>query len=222
MRWRTKPAILLVKIPTATKSAPPVRTGAGWREDGTGRSSVNVFVCRRLAERAARFLHEKRLDEHVEVAVEHAVDVADLLFGPVIFGELIRMEDVAPNLAAERDLLLRAPDLIELRLVLLELDVVEPRFQDAHRRIAVAMLRPFVLTRDHEAGRQVGNADGRIGDVDVLTTCTARPEGIDPNVLVVNHDIDVFRQFGPDIERRERRMPPRRLIERRNAHEAMD
>ena len=43
----------------------------------------------------------------VDVAVEHAVDVADLLLGPVILDELIRMQDVAADLAAERDLLLQ-------------------------------------------------------------------------------------------------------------------
>ena len=40
--------------------------------------SASSSPCRRLAERAARLLHQVGLDEAVEVAVEHAVDVADL------------------------------------------------------------------------------------------------------------------------------------------------
>ena len=75
----------------------------------------------RLAERAARLLHQKRLDERVDVAVEHAVDVADLLLGAVVLDELIRLQDVAADLAAERDLLLDAADLVQLRLLLLHL-----------------------------------------------------------------------------------------------------
>src|SRR4029077_19008970 len=74
----------------------------------------NVVVWRRLAERAARLLHEIGLDEHVDVTVEHAVHVADLLFRPVIFHQLIRMQHVAADLAAERDLLFCAANLVEL------------------------------------------------------------------------------------------------------------
>src|SRR5438552_14277425 len=91
-----------------------------------------VFVRRGLAERAARLLHEIRLDEDVDIAVEHAVDVADLLLGPMILHELVRMQDVTADLAAERDFLLRAANLIELRLVLFHLDVIEPRLEHAH------------------------------------------------------------------------------------------
>src|SRR5436189_210868 len=64
---------------------------------------VKIVVRHSLAERAARLLHEIRLDEQVGVAVEHAVDVADLLLRPVILDELVRMQDVAADLAAECD-----------------------------------------------------------------------------------------------------------------------
>src|SRR5437899_645428 len=45
---------------------------------------VNILVCQGLAERAARFPHQVRLDEHVDIAVEHAVHIADLLFGAMV------------------------------------------------------------------------------------------------------------------------------------------
>src|SRR6266851_3557888 len=129
-RCRTRPASRLHRIPTATNSderpveRDPSRASASSRapsrEEGFSRASaspagsVKFFVWRSLAERAARFLHQVALDEDIDVAVEHAVDVADLLFRPVILGELIRVQHVAANLAAESDLLLHAADLVEL------------------------------------------------------------------------------------------------------------
>src|SRR4051812_9580129 len=70
--------------------------------------SVKILVRRDLAERAVRLLHQIRLDELVDVAVEHAIHVADRFLRPVILGELVRMQHVAADLAAEADRLLRA------------------------------------------------------------------------------------------------------------------
>ena len=41
-------------------------------------------------------------------------------------------------------------------------------------------------------------------------------------VLLVDLDVDVVGQLRPDVERRERRVAARRLIERRDAHQPMD
>src|SRR5215472_1041181 len=84
---------------------------------------IKVFVRRGLAERAARLLHQIGLDEHVDVSIEDAVDIPDLLLRPVILDHPVRVQHVAPNLMAERDFLFRAANLIELRLILLNLDV---------------------------------------------------------------------------------------------------
>src|ERR1041384_869112 len=117
-RWRTSPARRLKRIPSATKNA-------------ERRGLVNVLVDGR-GEGPAGFFHQVRLDELIDVPVEHAVDVADLLLRPEVLDELIRLQHVAANLAAERDLLLRAANLIELRLILFQLQIVEARFQDLH------------------------------------------------------------------------------------------
>src|SRR5262245_50057816 len=100
-------------MPAATKTAAP---------------SFNV-VLRRLSERAARALHQEGLDENVDVAVEHPVHISDLLFRSVVLHELVRVQHIAPDLAAEGDLLLGPADLLQLGLLLLELQVVEPRLQ---------------------------------------------------------------------------------------------
>src|SRR5262249_4110514 len=239
-RWRTRPVRRLRRMPAATNTAPPRSRGPG--EPGRSGGSeyvessdlpdlpglpgpldlVNVVVWRRLPERAAPALHQIALDEDLDVAVEHTVDVADLFLGAVVLHHLIGVQDVAADLTAEVDVFLDAADLVELRLVLFHLHVVEPRFQHAHRRVAVAVLRALVLTRDDQAGRQVRDADRRVGDVDVLPAGASRPERVDADVLVVDHAVRGLRQFRPDIEGRERGVAPRRRIERRNPHETVD
>ena len=68
-----------------------------------------------------------RLDERVEIAVEHTVDVAGLVLGAEVLHELVRREHVAADLAAEPDALLLALDGDELLLALLALEVGESR-----------------------------------------------------------------------------------------------
>src|SRR5260221_14555417 len=98
-------------MPAATKTAAP---------------SFNV-VLQDLPKGAARSLHQVRLDEDIDVSVEHAADVADLLLRTVVLHELIRVQHVTANLAAEGDPLLDAADALQPRLLLLHLHVVEPR-----------------------------------------------------------------------------------------------
>ena len=84
------------------------------------------------------------------------------------------------------------------------------------------MLRSLVLAGHDDAGREVSEPNGGIGDVDVLAARAARSIGVDPQVLVVDVDVDVLGQLGPDVHRREGGMAPGGLIERRNAHEPMN
>ena len=81
------------------------------------------------------------------------------------------------------------------------------------------MLRAFVLARDDDAGREMREAHRGVGDVDVLAAGAARPVGVDAQVVLVDLDIDVLGQLGPDVHGRERGVSPRRLIERRDAHQ---
>src|SRR5262245_12191217 len=143
------PTMRVSEIPSATETAPDRRPGA----------SVNVIVWRFGAERAARAFHQVGLDEAVDVAVEHAVDVANLFLRSLILDESIRREHVAADLTAEGDLLLGAANLIELGLLFFQLEVVESRLQDLHRRVAIAVLGAFVLTRHDDARRQVRDAN---------------------------------------------------------------
>src|SRR5437016_5150042 len=98
-RERIRPTSRDPKMPVATSIADrPARGGGPVPSALCPLPLFKVVVWRRLAERAARFLHQVRLDEHVDVAVEDAVDVAHLLLRPVVFDHLIRMKHVAANL----------------------------------------------------------------------------------------------------------------------------
>jgi hypothetical protein len=67
----------------------------------------------------------------------------------------------------------------------------------------------------------VRDAHGGIRDVDVLPTGAARPVGVDPEVLVLNLDVHVVGQLGPDEHGGKRGVSPRRLIEGRDADQTM-
>ena len=77
-----------------------------------------------------------------------------------------------------------------LLLLLLLLELVEARAQDLHRHRLVLVLRALVLTGDDDAGREVRQAHGGVGLVDVLAAGAARAVGVDAQVLVVDLDLD--------------------------------
>src|SRR5882724_10549148 len=85
--------------PTGVTTAPAPASDVSGCDHTRSSMSVKVVVCGRLAQGAARFLHQIRFDEPVDVAIQNAIDVTDLLFRPVILHELIRVEDVAADLA---------------------------------------------------------------------------------------------------------------------------
>ncbi len=70
-------------------------------------------------------------------------------------------------------------------------------------------------------GRQVRDAHGGVGDVDVLAAGTARAVGVDAEVLVGDLDLDVLVDLRRHVHRRERRVPALCGIERRDPDQAM-
>ena len=86
-----------------------------------------------------------RLDEPVDVTVEHPLRVADLLVGPMVLDHLIGREHVRADLRSEVDRLALPADRLHLVLTLLAFSLGEPRLQDAHRHGPVLQLRSLVL-----------------------------------------------------------------------------
>src|SRR6185295_8237086 len=90
---------------------------------------------------------EFRLDQLLEVAVEDAVDVADLDVGPVVLHEPVWGEDVGTDLRTEVDPLAFAPQVLEFGLLLLPHPLGQPSLEDPHRHGPVLQLRTLVLAR---------------------------------------------------------------------------
>ena len=111
---------------------------------------------------------DQRIDEAVEVAVEDRRQVvqvhADAVVGDAVLREVVGPDLLRPIARADH----RAPrgGLRLVRLALLHLE--QAGAQHGHRLGLVLVLALLVLDRDHEAGRQVGDAHGRVGRVDAL------------------------------------------------------
>src|SRR5439155_1836665 len=138
------------------KRASPRRRGALPGRDGRSRDGV-VAVGR-----------DQRVDDRIELAVQHARDLVDLEADPMI-GDPVLGEVVGPDLLRP----LAGPDLAATRVgellgLLAHLEVVEARPQDRHRLGAVLELRALVLALDDDAGREVRQPDGALDLVDVL------------------------------------------------------
>src|SRR5215210_1811618 len=99
------------------------------------------------------------VDESVEFAVEHPVHVRRLLAGAMILHQLVRVEDVGPDLGPPLDLGLLPALRGDLLLPLLALQLEEPSPQDAHGYFPILVLAPLVLALSHDARGKVGDPD---------------------------------------------------------------
>ena len=132
------------------------------------------------------------------------------------------MQDVAPDLVAPAGLDVLALERAQLGLLLLERALEEPRLEDLDRDLLVLGLRPLVLALGDDPGRQVGQADGRVGLVDVLAAGALRAERVDPDLVPVELDLDVVVDLGQDLDERERRLAPVLRVERADPDEPVD
>src|SRR5207237_5651976 len=130
-RGRSKRAPLASPAPesASTRSAPRRSSRAA----AASASTRAPLLLRALA----RALREVGVDELGEVAVEDALHVADLVARPQILDELVRLQDVRADLAAESDVLLLPLDALHFLLPLLDLELIEPRAQQLHGHVAV-------------------------------------------------------------------------------------
>src|ERR671910_2567897 len=136
-----------------------------------GQASLLRYVrtCRgSLAERPEGLDHlsgglgeQIRVDEPVDVAVEDALGVPDLVAGPVVLDLLVGLEHVAANVGAPEARVGRHPAFArDLGLALLELQFGEPRAEHPHRRLLVRCLRALVLALDDDSAREVRDPHG--------------------------------------------------------------
>ena len=114
-------------------------------------ASASASARGHCSERAPPVVGRERLGELVELALEDPVELVhgqlDAVVGDPVLGEVVGADLLRALARAD----LRAPRRVELGPLALELALVEPRAQDAHRLLAVLQLRLLVLHRDDDA-----------------------------------------------------------------------
>ena len=141
---------------------------------------------------------------------------------PEVLDHLVGVEDVAPDLVAPAGLDVLALELADLGLLLLEGALEEARLQDLDRHLLVLGLAPLVLALGDDARREVGQPDRRVGLVDVLAAGALGAEGVDPDLVPVQLDLDVVVDLGQDLDEGERRLASLLRVERADPDEAVD
>ena len=132
----------------------------------------DLSIQRYAAPVRGRALQQVRAHEAVQVAVEHRLRVARLEVGAVVLHELVRVEDVRADLAAEADVLLRAALLGELRLALL---LASSASRERRMRIAVALLDVCERSFWHCTTIPVGRCVIRTAESVLFTCCPPAP-----------------------------------------------
>src|SRR6266481_125913 len=114
------------------------------------------------------------LHERPQIAIQHAIHVADLQFRTVILDHPVRLQNILPDLRTEINVQFRILNLFRDLALLLQFEFVKLRAQHAHRLLFVLMLRPLILAIGHQARRDVRDPHRRIGRIDMLPTLAAR------------------------------------------------
>ena len=105
--------------------------------------------------------------------------------------------------------------------LLLPLVREQPRLEQRQRAGAVLVLRPLVLAFDHDAGGQVGDADRRVGLVDVLAAGARGAIGVDAQVRGVDLDGFDLLELGQDRDGARRGVDASLRLGRRHALHAV-
>ena len=140
----------------------------------------------------------------------------------VVLDPLVGVEEVAADLRSPGDFLDLAALLGQLfgPFALLQLDQL--RAQQLHRHRLVLGLRALVLALHDDPGRDVGDPYRRVGLVDVLAAGARGAVGVDPQVGVVDLDLDPLVDQRPDVDLGEAGVAARRGVEGRDPHQPVD
>jgi len=104
----------------------------------------------------------------LDIPVQNAVRVGGLVLRPVILHQTVRMKHVGPYLTPQPISSFEILNRLKLLPFLGQLQFIKPRPQDLPGHFTVPYLRPFILAGNHDSCRNVRDANGRVGDVDVL------------------------------------------------------
>src|SRR5579884_2764494 len=181
------PSPYTVSVGKATR--PPERSSSAAR---TMSSCSLRDILSPVTRHAARIApHQPGMNQIVDVAVQHAIHVADGQLAAEALHKPTGSQHVVTNLAAEVDVQLGILELVLLGALFRHLMLVQARLELLHGAGAVFVLGPLVLALDHDAGRNVREANRRLRAVDVLAAGAAGPEHVHLQVFGLNVDFDV-------------------------------
>ena len=141
----------------------------------------------------------------------------------VVLDHLVGVQDVGADLVAPAGLDVLPLEHGDLGLALGDAALEQAGAEDLHRRLAVLVLRALVLALGHDARREVGEAHGRVGLVDVLPAGALGAERLDAQLVVGDlADLGVVLDLGQHLDEGERRVAPLLGVERADAHEPVD
>src|SRR3954466_1947079 len=187
LRTTTDPRSVALTTGRTTGSTKRARSGSA------GGAGVWAIVGLREVSEAVRLVrHDERIDERVELALQHARHVVDRGPDPVVGHPVVR-EVVRPDLLGALSPADHQPAVRALRFALFaELHVVQPGSQHRHRLGLVLVLALLVLDLDDEPRREVRDAHGRVRRVDGLAARARAALDLDPEVaLLVDVHLDV-------------------------------
>ena len=161
------------------------------------------------------------VDETVDVAVHDGVDVAVFKAGARVLGQRVGHEDIGAYGAAEVYLHLHALDVADLLQVFALLDLGQLGAQHVLAVLEVLEVAALHLAGHDDAGRQVGQAHGAGGLVDLLAAGTGGAEHVHLDVLVAQLDLARVGDLGHDLHGGEARLPAAGGVEGADAHQAV-
>src|SRR5699024_9087015 len=156
----------------------------------------------------ARFHCKVCVDKAVDVAVHDGVDVAVFKAGARVLGERVGHENVRAYGAAEVYLHLHALDVAYLLEVLALLYLGELGAEHVLAVLEVLEVDALNLAGDDDAGRQVGEAHGAGGLVDLLAARSGGAEDVHLYVLVAQLYLAGVGYLGHDLHGGEAGLPP--------------
>src|SRR5271165_4510212 len=160
-------------------------------------------------------------DEGLQIAVNHAIDVADLGLGAVILDHAVRLQDVGANLRAEFNIEFRVLNFLGGGALFLHFKFIELRAQHAHGAFFILVLRALILAIGYESGREVSDANRGIRGVHMLSALAAGAISIDADIFRLDDNFNAFVNFRRHVDAGKGSMAPLGLIEGRNADEAV-
>ena len=110
--------------------------------------------------------------------------VVGFVFGASVFDEGVGVEHIVADLCTPAGGLTSA-EVGQAGGLLLVLELSEARAQDSESRLAVLDLAAFVLNRNDDTSRQMGNAYCRVGRINALSAFATTAVDVDPEVFVL-------------------------------------